>query len=436
MALISAEKTGSYEYTLKLSIDGETFSAEVTKVFNKEKGKIQIPGYRKGKVPRNVIEKMYGKGVFYEDALDELFPDVYKAAIEEAGIDVVSAPYDFSADKIDLDGVELTVKVEVKPEFEIKEYKGLVAEKAEVSVSDEDVAHELEHLREHNAREIDVDDRAAAMGDTANIDFEGFKDGVAFDGGKGEGYDLELGSGSFIPGFEEQIVGHNIGEEFDIDVTFPEDYGAEELAGVAVVFHIKLNSLTVKELPELDDDFAKDVSEDAETLDDLKKSITEDLTKRRQENADRAFRNAVITKLADCVECEIPESMIKASIDSQIEQFKYQLANQGLSYEQYLQYIGADENVMRDSMRESAITSVRVDLALEKIAALENIEVADEDVEAEYTKMSEMYAMDIEKIKEIVSADDIKADLVKQKATDFVVENAVAEAPAANTDEE
>lgn len=436
MSLISAEKTGTNEYTLKISIAGEVFSAAVTKAFNKNKGKFQVPGYRKGKAPRHMIEKMYGSGVFYEDALDDVFPDVYKAAVEEAGIDVVSAPFDFDVSEIGPDGVEFSVKAEIKPVIELKEYKGLTAEKAEVEVTDADVDHELGHMREHEARIIDVDDRAAAMGDTANIDFEGFKDGVAFDGGKGESYDLELGSGSFIPGFEEAVVGHSVGEEFDIDVTFPEDYGAEELAGAPVVFHVKINSLTMKELPELDDEFAKDVSEDAETLDDLKKSIREDLEKRRQESADRSFRNAVIAKLADCVEAEIPNSMIESNIDSQLENFKYQLMNQGLSIEQYLQYTGATEEVMRESMRDSAESSVKVDLALEKIAELEGIDVTDEDVGAEYAKMAEMYGMDVEKIKEIVAPDMIKGDLLKQKTADFVVENAVVEAPAAGDDGE
>ena len=436
MSLISSEKTGTNEYTLKIAIDGETFAAEVNKIFNKEKGKIQIPGFRKGKAPKQFIQQYYGEKVFFDDALDNLFPDVYSEAVKEAGIQIVSRPYDFDAEKFELDGVEFTVKVEVKPVIELKEYKGLTATKAEVSVSDEDVEHELEHMREHEARILDVDDRAAAMGDTANIDFEGFKDGVAFAGGKGEGYDLELGSGSFIPGFEEAIVGHNVGDEFDLDITFPEDYGAEDLAGKAVVFKVKVNSITTKELPELDDDFAKDVSEDADTLDELKKSIKDDITNRKQADADRSFKNAILTKLADCVEAEIPNGMIESNIDNQVQQFEYSLMNQGISLEQYLKYTGGDEQMMRDSLRDSAEASVRVDLALEKIAELENIEISDEDLDAEYAKLAEMYGMEADKIKEMIPAESLKDDLLKQKTSDFVVANAVAEAVEETAEEE
>jgi trigger factor len=428
MALISAEKISGIQYEIKLNIDGETFGAAINKVYNREKGKIQVPGFRKGKAPKHFIEQYYGENVFYEDALDEVFPEAYKDAVKDIKETIVSSPFDFDIDSISKEGVELSFKVEVKPEIELKEYKGLTAEKAEVEVTEENIEHELEHMRQHHARIIDIDDRAAAIGDTANIDFEGFVDGVAFDGGKGEGYDLELGSGSFIPGFEEQVVGHNVGEEFDIDVTFPAEY-KEDLANKDAVFKIKLNSIKFTELPELDDEFAKDVSEDADTLDELKKSIAEEIKTRKSESADRSFRNDIITKLADCVEAEIPNGMIESAVEEQIANFKSSLAQQGLSVEMYMQYTGMDLESMKASMRPSAETSVKVDLALEKIAELENITVSDEEIDAELSKAAEMYGMELEKIKEIIPAEYVKIDLLNRKATDFVVENAVAEAP-------
>lgn len=431
MSLKSAEKTAANEYTLVFNIDGATFDEAINTVYRKQKSKIQVPGFRKGKATRSVIESRYGKGVFYEDALDEAFPAAYEAAIKEAELDVVSAPFDVDIKSIGAEGVELSVKVSVKPVIELKDYKGIEAEKEAIEVTDDEVSAELEHMREHNARIVDVDDRAAADGDITVIDFEGFTDGKAFAGGKGEDYELTLGSGQFIPGFEEQIVGHSIGESFDITVTFPEEYGEPSLAGKESVFKINLKAIKVKELPELDDDFAKDVSEDADTIDELKKSIADGILERKTKSAEGKYEDAVMSALSEKVDAEIPEAMIEKAIDSQIERFEYRISMQGLNLQQYLSYLGMEMSDFRNNYRDAAEKSVKIELALEKIVELESLEVSDEEIEAEFTSLSEEYKMEVEEIKKAIATDALKQDLIMRKAAKLVIDTSVATAAEA-----
>lgn len=431
MSLKSAEKTAANEYTLVFNIDGATFDEAINTVYRKQKSKIQVPGFRKGKATRSVIESRYGKGVFYEDALDEAFPAAYEAAIKEAELDVVSAPFDVDIKSIGAEGVELSVKVSVKPVIELKDYKGIEAEKEAIEVTDDEVSAELEHMREHNARIVDVDDRAAADGDITVIDFEGFTDGKAFAGGKGEDYELTLGSGQFIPGFEEQIVGHSIGESFDITVTFPEEYGEPSLAGKESVFKINLKAIKVKELPELDDDFAKDVSEDADTIDELKKSIADSILERKTKSAEGKYEDAVMSALSEKVDAEIPEAMIEKAIDSQIERFEYRISMQGLNLQQYLSYLGMEMSDFRNNYRDAAEKSVKIELALEKIVELESLEVSDEEIEAEFTSLSEEYKMEVEEIKKAIATDALKQDLIMRKAAKLVIDTSVATAAEA-----
>ena len=425
--LKSANKTETNTYTLEVSIGGEEFKAAIVKAYNKQKSKIAVPGFRKGKAPLSVIERYYGKGVFYEDALDILYPEVVGDAIKESGIEAVAAPYDVDVTKIDETGVEMTMKVTVKPEVEIGEYKGLKAVKADTTVSAADVKKKLEELQERNARLVTVEDRAVKKDDIAVIDFEGFVDGVAFDGGKGEGFELTIGSGQFIPGFEDQIIGHNAGEEFDVNVTFPAEY-TPELAGKEAVFKVKVNEIKVKELPALDDEFAKDVSEDADTLAALKKSIKAELTEAKKAQADRDFESALLEQLAANVQGEIPEVMYDNKVEDEINNFAQRLAQQGLNLDGYLKYTGMDMDALKASFRDGAEKQVKLMLAVEKIVALEGSEATDEEAEAKYNEMAEMYKMEAEQIKSFVPVADIKADIVNGKAVQLVVDNAVAEA--------
>ena len=425
----SAEKTDTNEYTLAFCVNGDVFEAAIQRVYNKQKGRINVPGFRKGKAPRSIIERMYGAEVFYDDAMEDLFPGLYESLTEQAGLDIVSQPFDFALDSAGKDGAQFSVKVSVKPEIQLDDYKGIEAEKPETKEAGEDeINAEIDRMRNENARMIDIDDRAAQDGDTANIDFEGFVDGVAFDGGKGDSYDLVLGSGQFIPGFEEQIVGHNIGDEFDVNVTFPEQY-AEELAGKAAVFKVKLNGLKFKELPALDDEFVKDVSE-FDNVDELRADVKSGIEKRREESANRTFENNVLSALAELVSAEIPDAMIETAIDRNIRDLEYNINMQGIDLKTYLQYFGTDEEGLRDQYRDKAEKDVKVDLALEKIAADEKIEVTDEDIEAEYDKLATSYGMEIGKVKDAVSADALRTELLSRKASEFVVAAAVAVAPA------
>jgi len=433
--LKSANKTETNIYTLEVSVSGEDFNKAILQAYNKQKNKIQLPGFRKGKAPLKMIEKFYGEGVFYEDALDIVYPGVVGDAIKEAGIEPVAAPHDLDVTKIGKDGVEMTMKVTVKPEISIDNYKGIEADKGDASVCADDVKKELASMQERNARVVTVDDRKAKKNDIAVIDFEGFVDGVAFDGGKGENYELTLGSGQFIPGFEEQIIGHKTGDEFDVNVTFPTEY-TSELAGKEAVFKVVLHEIKMKELPTLDDDFAKDVDDEVDTLAELKKKIKAELSDKKKEDVEKDFESAVLEKVVDLVEGEIPEVMYDNKLEDDVKDYENRLAQQGIPLDTYLQYMGMDRDKFKESMRDNAVKQVKLQLAVEKIAELEKIEATDEEAEAQLKEMADMYQLDVEQVKKWVNIEDVKKDVVGKKTVDFLVANAkaiVAEKPKKTT---
>ncbi len=419
--LKSSNKVETNVYALEIGIDAEAFEAAQNKAFNKQKNKIQLPGFRKGKVTRKVAEKFFGTAWLYEDALDLLFGDAVEEAVKEAGLDMVGTK---SADvkEIGKDGVEMTVEIFVKPEIEISEYKELKATKKKTDVTDEEVEERINQLLERNARLVSVEDRAVAQGDITVIDFEGFVDGVAFDGGKGENYELTIGSGQFIPGFEEQIIGHSIGEEFDVNVKFPTEY-TPELADKDAVFKIKLHEIKVKELPEVDDEFAQDAA-DCDTVDEMKKSIKDEIKTQKENDNQRDIETQILDKLSENVQGEIPEVMFDNEINSQIRDIDYRLSMQGMNFETYLQYMGMSVEDYKAQAKPQAEKNVKIRLALEKIAVLENLDATEEEIEAEYKKFAEQYNMEVDKIKEVVPVDGLKADMLKEKAIKFVVDNA------------
>ena len=428
--LKSAEKTGTNEYTLLIAVEAEAFNAAVNKVYSKKKNTINVPGFRKGHAPRAIIEKIYGEGIFYDDAINDLFPAAYDAAVEEAGIDPVDQPRDFDLKHVGKDGFEIECKVTVRPEVTSEGYKGIEAYKPAVEVTDADVEEDLKKKQEANAREITVEDRAAADGDIATIDFEGFTDGVPFEGGKGEDYDLTLGSGTFIPGFEEQIVGHAVGDSFDVTVTFPEEY-AEELAGKEAVFKVTLKALKEKQLPALDDEFAKDVSE-FDTLDELKADIRKTIEEQRTASAKTEFENAVYDQLAALLEGEIPECMFEKAVDNMLDEFRYNIESQGMPFDKYIAAIGMTEDSIRAIYRPRAEKDVKIELALAKIAELEGIEATAEEIEAEYEKMAERYGVKAEDVKAAISEERVVSQIKNRKASDLVLEAAVVlDAPPA-----
>lgn len=421
MALKSSKEVKSNVYKLEITIDGETFKKANREAFNRQRKQIAIPGFRKGKAPFGMVKKYYGEGVFYSDAFEIVYPEVIEAALKEAELELVDNPSDLDVTEISEDGVEFTVTVTVKPDVELSDYKGLEAKKPVKEITDEDVDKAIDELRERGARFVEAD-RAAKDGDMVTIDFEGFVDDVAFDGGKAEGFELTLGSGMFIPGFEDQVIGHKAEEEFDVNVKFPEDY-AEELAGKDAVFKVKINAIKEKELPELDDDFAMDVSE-YDTLDELKKHTKEDLESDSKQIAENEIETQLFMALADTVKSEIPEAMFERQIDDSLQEMAYQMQAQGIDLNTYMQYTGMDEQAMRDSLRERAEGQVKCRLALEKIADLEKIEVSDEDLDKEYDKLAEMYGMEVDALKKILTDEDISKDIKSTKALDFVKENA------------
>ena len=430
MSLISANKTETNTYAVEIAVSAEDFRAAIQQAYLKQRKSIQIPGFRKGKAPLMMIEKLYGQEVFFEDALDIVFPATVQAAYEEAGINPVDQPRDFDVKTMSKEeGVVMSFNVTVKPEITLKAYKGLTAEKAEAKVTAEEIDHEIEHMLDRGARIVNVDDRAVKDGDITVIDFEGFVDGVAFDGGKAEKYELTIGSGSFIPGFEEQIIGHSIGEEFDVNVTFPEAY-APELASKAAVFKIKLHEIKVKELPELDDEFAKDMGE-YETVAELKKGIEDDMLKRKQDSAQHAFEDAVIDALVQNVEGEIPDCMYENKAKENIDSFAQRVGQQGIDLNTYLMYMGMDMATFEGQMRERAVADVKIELAVEKIIELEGLKATDEKIEEEYSKMAEMYKLEIEKIKELVPAETVSAEIARQDALKLVIDSAKAKKPTA-----
>ena len=430
MSLVSANKTETNTYSVEIAIAAEDFRAAIQQAYLKQRKSIQIPGFRKGKAPPMMIEKLYGQEVFFEDALDIVFPEAVQAAYEEAGIVPVDSPKDFDVKTMSKEeGVVMTFNVTVKPEITLKAYKGLTAEKAEAKVTKEEIDHEIEHMLDRGARIVNVDDRAVKSGDITVIDFEGFVDGVAFDGGKAEKYELTIGSGSFIPGFEDQIIGHSIGEEFDVNVTFPAEY-APELASKDAVFKIKLHEIKVKELPELDDEFAKDMGE-YETVAELKKGIEDDMLKRKQESAQNAFEDAVIEALVENVEGEIPECMYDNKAKENVDSFAQRIGQQGIDLDTYLMYMGMDKAIFESQMRERAVADVKIELAIEKITELEEIKASDEAIAEEYSKMAEMYNLDVEKIKELVPEATVAAEIARQQAIKLVIDSAKAKKPAA-----
>lgn len=412
--------------SFKLTVDHDKFESAVVKAYNKNKGKFNIPGFRKGKAPRKIIETNYGKGVFYNDAIDIVFPEVYPAAIDELKIEPIEVP-SIDVEEISKDnGLVLLVDVEVKPEFQLGEYKGVEVEKVEETVNEDVVNAKLEEMREKNSRLVSVE-REIANGDTANIDFEGFDGEVAFEGGKGEKYDLVIGSGSFIPGFEEQLVGKKAGEEVEVNVTFPEEYHAENLAGKPVVFKVKVNEVKVKELPELNDEFAQDTTE-FETLAELKADLKAKAEEEAAAKAKSEERNAVVEAVVANTEVEVPETMVNAQIDSSIMELNYSLQYQGFSIEQLLEMTGKSMQELRDERKEDAEKSVKASLVVDAIAKAENVEVSEEEVEAEVAKMAEAYNMTLPQIKEALKSndlEDIKGQLRIRKTIDFLVENAV-----------
>ncbi len=420
--LKSCEKVETNVYALEVALEGDAFKAAVTKAYTKTRGKYNVPGFRKGKAPKHIIETYYGKEAFWYDAIDAEYPALFDEAVKEAGVVPVAAPFDDEVSEMSENGFTIKFKVTVKPEVELKAYKGIKAEKEKVTVKKAEIKEEVQKALEKDAKLVSVDGKAK-KGDIATIDFEGFLDGVAFEGGKGENYDLELGSGNFIPGFEEQVIGHKAEEEFDIDVTFPEDYGAEDLAGKAVVFKIKIHKIMKKELPKYDEEFVKDVSE-FDTIEEYEKSLEEEIKARKEAAADREFENKILDTLVDNVIAEIPAAMIDKEIDNQVNEFDYRLRSQGMSMDMYLQYLGMDVAALRDSYKEGAEKQVKLRLALEKITELEKIEVSAEDVETELKTYADAYNMPMDKIKALVSEDDVKADLACRKAMDIVKDTA------------
>ena len=400
----------------KLTIDNDKFEAAINKAYNKNKGRFNIAGFRKGKAPRRIIENNYGKGVFYEEAIDIVFPEVYPSALDELQLAPIDRP-SIDVEEISKDnGLVLVVQVEVQPEFELGQYKGIEVAKVDYNVTEEEVDAKLNELQEKASRLVDSD-KEIENGDTANIDFEGFKDDVAFEGGKAEGHNLVIGSGSFIPGFEDQLIGKKAGEEVDVNVTFPADYHAEELAGAPVVFKVKVNAVKVKELPELNDEFAQDTTE-FETLAELKADL----------KAKGKERNAVVDAVVANTEIEVPETMVNAQIDSSIMELNYSLQYQGFSIEQLLEMTGKSMQELRDERKEDAEKSVKASLVVDAIAKAENVEVSEEEVEAEVAKMAEAYNMTLPQIKEALKSndlEDIKGQLRIRKTIDFLVENAV-----------
>ena len=412
--------------TLKITVDNNKFEEAVTKAYNKTKGKYNIPGFRKGKAPKVVIETQYGKGVFYNDAIEMLFPEVYPTALDELNIDPIDRP-DLDVEEISKDnGLVMVVNVEVKPEFELGNYKGIEITKVDHNVTEEEVEATLQEMLNKNARLVSVEDRAIENGDTAVIDFEGFESGVAFEGGKGENYSLVIGSNTFIPGFEDQLVGKKAGEEVEVNVTFPVEYHAENLAGKAVVFNVKVNDVKVKELPNLDDEFAKDTSE-FETLEELKSDVRSNLEKEAEAKAKNEMRNSLVEKVSANTEVEIPEVMVEQQIDNMLMELNYQLQYQGLNLQQLLSMTGRDVAELREERKADAQKLVKSSLVLEAIAKAENIEVSEEELTAELTKMASMYNMDVEKIKSSLrenDIEDIKGQVKIRKTIDLLMDNA------------
>ena len=426
MALKSSNKVETNVYELEITVDAETFTEACKKAYMKQRKSIQIPGFRKGKATQGMIEKVYGEGAFYEEALEIVYPEAVGAAFDEAGLKVIDQPADVDFPVMNKqDGVVIKMKVTTYPEVKLGEYKSLKGKMLDTEATDEDVENELKSMQDRNSRLVTVEDRESQMGDTCDIDFEGFVDGVAFEGGKGENYPLELGSNSFIPGFEEQVAGHKAGEEFDVNVTFPEQY-EPSLAGKDAVFKCKINEIKTKELPELDDEFAKDVSE-FDTLDELKADLKKQISERKEANAKTDYENQLIEQVVENMEVEIPECMNKQKCDEMIQDYSYRLQMQGLDLNTYLQYLGQTMEQFREQFMDGAKQQVKVKLALDAIVKAENIEATEEEIAEEIAKLAEQYNMEADKIKAAVPEEQLTDDIVTRKAVDFVVDNSVKE---------
>ncbi len=425
MSVKSCEKLEKSKVALTIEVGAEEFEAAVNKAYLKMRGKMSIPGFRPGKAPRKIIEGMYGADVFYEEAVNIVLPQAYEAAVKEQELDVVGYP-EVDLENCGKEGVTFKCTVAVYPEVKLGQYKGLEAPKAEVKVMAADVNARLKEMADRNSRLVSVE-RAVKKNDTANIDFEGFDNGVAFDGGKGENFDLEIGSGSFVPGFEDQLIGMKVGQEKEIDITFPENY-TPELAGKPVVFKVKINEVKAKEVPAIDDEFAKDVSE-FDTLKELKADMKKKMTEERKIAAQQAFEDALMKKVADGIEADIPEDMVKAQAERMLEGFKQQLASQGIPFEQYLQMTGMTNETFLAQAHQPALDQVRMDLAVEAIVKAEGLEASDEDVENEMKNIAEKYGMDPESVKKYLPADQVKEQVIREKVIKVVADAGVAVAP-------
>ncbi|MGN0552507.1 MAG: trigger factor [Oscillospiraceae bacterium] len=426
MSLVSTNKTDVNTYELEIAADAAQFEDAIEKAYRKAKKNIAVNGFRKGSVPRKMVEKLYGENVFFEDAVNELVPTVVAPAVDEANIDLVDSPSISVKSISKAEGVVFTVTCTAKPEVEISDYKGIEVKKVVEEVTDEKIDKAIEALRERNGRMVTVEDRAAENGDVAVIDFEGFKDGVAFEGGSEKNYELTLGSGQFVPGFEEQIVGKKPGEEFTINVTFPENYQMKELAGQPTEFKIKLHELRAKELPALDDEFVKDAT-DFDTLDELKADYRKKLEENAEKSAENAADNQLFEALIEKMTAEVPQAMYDAQIDDMVRNFEMQLSQQGISLDMYLTYTGLEMADFRKTFADRAEKEVKIRLALEKIAVIENVEISDEKIEEEYAKIAEQYNMPVDQVKKYISVDGLKADMKVSEAAKIVKDSAKIE---------
>lgn len=423
MSMKKTEQIGPNQYSVTFDASREAFDEAIAKVFKKASKNISIPGFRRGKAPRAIVEKMYGKEVFYEDAVNEILPEAYEDAVKDFEREIVSRP-EFDIDTIDENGVVMVAKFYTKPDVEIKDYLGIPVTRDRIEVSDDDINGEIDRIRQRNSRLIEVTDRPAAMGDIVKIDFVGKMDGVPFEGGSMEGHELKLGSGQFIPGFEDQIAGHSLGEEFDINVNFPEDYHMSDIAGKPAVFSCKINEIKFNELPEVDDDFARDVSE-FDTLDEYKADIKAKLTEKKNKEADTKVEAELMTALAEKLEGDIPEAMFDREIENYIRDYDSRLRTQGLDLSTYFKYTGLSLDTLRAQMRPEAERQVKMRLALDKIAELEKIEISDEELKEEYVRLSKVYDTDTEKVEQMVDAKPLSEDMKVRKAIDLVKNSAV-----------
>jgi len=421
MKVINCEKKEKSTVELTIQVEAEAFEAAVQAAYLKNRKSINVPGFRKGKAPRKIIEGMFGSGVFYEDAINDCYPAAYEAAVKEQGLDDVGYP-ETEIVEVGPQGLTFKALVPVRPEVKLGQYKGLTAPKASVAVTEEDVDNEMKPFILRATRLVSVE-REAQMGDTAVIDFEGFDNGTAFEGGKGFNYELKLGSGSFVPGFEEQVVGMKAGEEKDLDITFPEDYHAD-LAGKAVVFHVKVNEVKESQEPVVDDEFAKDVSE-FETLEAFRADLKAKLTERREAQVENMYQEAIRAQLIENMECEIPNGMVEVQLDNMMERYAANLQNQGISLEDYMSMMGMDVATLRATSRDNAVKELQTQLALEAVAKAENIEVTDEEIEAEFANLAEQYKLDVAMVKSAINPADLKKDLMMTRANDLVMANAV-----------